>query len=103
MIKKAVRMHIFPDKHDEYKRRHDQLWPEMAQLLKDHGAHSYSIFLDEKTSDLFGYLEIEDEARWSAVAETELNRKWWAYMADIMDTNPDQSPVTTDLKQVFEL
>ncbi|MGM0124640.1 L-rhamnose 1-epimerase [Enterococcus sp. AZ194] len=103
MIKKAIKMKIYPDKHEEYKRRHDELWPEMEQMLKEHGALSYTIFLDAKTSTLFGYLEIQEEERWSQTAQTEINQKWWDYMADIMETNPDNSPVVTDLFPVFEL
>lgn len=103
MIKKAVRMKVYPDQHEEYKRRHDELWPEMEQMLKEHGALSYSIFLDPETSTLFGYLEIKDEALWSQTAQTEINKKWWDYMEDIMDTNSDNSPVAVDLLPVFEL
>ncbi|MDH6364353.1 L-rhamnose mutarotase [Enterococcus sp. PF1-24] len=103
MIKKAFRMKIYPDRHEEYKKRHDELWPEMRSLLKKHGAISYSIFLEPKTSQLFAYLEIEDEALWTQTAETEVNKKWWDYMADIMETNPDNSPVSIELSQVFEL
>ncbi|KAF1297462.1 L-rhamnose mutarotase [Enterococcus sp. JM4C] len=103
MIKKAVKMKVYPDKHEEYKRRHDELWPEMEQMLKEYGALSYAIFLDPETSTLFGYLEIQDEERWSLTAQTAINQKWWDYMADIMETNPDNSPVATDLLPVFEL
>lgn len=103
MIKKAVRMKVYSDKHEEYKRRHDELWPEMEQMLKAHGAISYSIFLDVETSMLFGYLEIEDEERWALTAQTEINKRWWDYMEDIMDTNPDHSPIAVDLQPVFEL
>lgn len=103
MIKKAIKMKVYPEQHAEYKRRHDELWPEMEQMLKAHGAISYSIFLDEETSTLFGYLEIEDEARWAQTAQTEINKKWWDYMEDIMETNPDHSPVSVDLLPVFEL
>lgn len=103
MIKKAFAMKIYPDKHEEYRRRHDELWPEMREMLKEHGAHQYSIFLDPETSKLFGYLEIEDEERWKETAATAINQKWWDYMADIMETNPDDSPVSKELVQVFEL
>lgn len=103
MIKKAIRMKLYPGMAEEYEKRHRNLWPEMIELLKDHGAKSYSIFLDKETNFLFGYLEIEDEALWNEVPKTEINQKWWDYMKDIMDTNPDHSPVTADLQQVFEL
>ncbi|WP_137664496.1 L-rhamnose mutarotase [Enterococcus hulanensis] len=103
MIKKAVRMKPYPGLKEEYAKRHNELWPEMKKMLKDHGAKSYSIFFDPETNYLFGYLEIEDEERWAQTADTEINRKWWDFMADVMETNPDNSPVTVDLEQVFEL
>ncbi|WP_321377881.1 L-rhamnose mutarotase [Trichococcus shcherbakoviae] len=103
MIKKAFAMKIYSDKHEEYQKRHDELWPEMREMLKEHGANQYSIFLDPETSELFGYLEIEDEERWSGTVATAINRKWWHYMADIMETNPDESPISKELVQVFEL
>ncbi len=103
MIRKAFLMFVAPDQHAEYKRRHDQLWPEMARVLREHGAHNYSIFLDPATSQLFGYVEIEDEARWDAIASTEVCRRWWASMQDIMRTNPDGSPVSVPLESVFHL
>ncbi|NQY88637.1 MAG: L-rhamnose mutarotase [Colwellia sp.] len=103
MIRKAFVMSVNPDKHEEYQRRHDLIWPELQSLLKSHGAHNYSIFLDKGASHLFGYVEIESEERWQAIANTELCQKWWAYMADIMQTNADGSPKTTTLNEVFHL
>lgn len=103
MIKKAFKMKIYPDKHAEYAKRHNELWPEMREMLKEHGAVSYSIFLDPDTSELFAYLEIEDETLWNQSSDTAINRKWWDHMADIMETNPDNSPVSIDLPQVFDL
>lgn len=96
-------MHVFPGQYEEYKRRHDELWPEMAEMLKEHGAHNYSIFLDEETGNLFAYVEIEDEAWWEQVSQTEICRKWWAYMEPLMETNADNSPVSKSLKEVFYL
>lgn len=103
MMKKAIRMKLFPNKEQEYKKRHDELWPEMRKLLKDHGAISYSIFLDRETNYLYGYLEIEDEEKWSKVSNAEINKRWWDYMKDLMETNPDNSPITVDLIKVFDL
>lgn len=87
----------------EYERRHNQLWPEMRDMIHEHGGKNYTIFLDKESNVLFGYLEITDEALWARSADTPINRKWWDYMADIMDTNPDNSPVATDLQTVFHL
>ncbi len=103
MIRKASVMKVFEGCHDEYKKRHDELWPEMEVELKNHGAHHYSIFLDSKTNNLFAYVEIESEEKWNAMAQTDICRKWWAYMKDIMEANEDNSPVATELKQVFYL
>lgn len=102
-MKKAIRMKVYPDKKEEYAQRHQNLWPEMREMLKEFGAQSYSIFYDPETHYLFGYLEIEDEDKWAKTADTEINRKWWDYMDDMMETNPDHSPVTLELEQVFEL
>ncbi|WP_288226309.1 L-rhamnose mutarotase [uncultured Enterococcus sp.] len=103
MIKKAIRMKLYPDLKGEYTKRHKELWPEMRKMLKEHGAISYSIFFDPETDYLFGYLEIEDEEKWAQTADTEINRKWWVFTENVMDTNPDNSPVTVDLEKVFEL
>ena len=65
--------------------------------------HNYSIFLEPKTHQLFGYVEIEDEARWNAVASTAVCQRWWKYMGDVMPSNPDNSPVSSGLKEVFHL
>ena len=100
---KAFKMKLYPGKEQEYKRRHDQLWPEMQDMIHAHGGRNYSIFLDEATLTLFGVIEIEDEELWAKGADTAINRKWWDYMADIMDTNPDNSPVSVDLPMLFHL
>jgi len=65
--------------------------------------HNYSIFLDEKTNQLFGYVEIEDQEKWNRIAETQICRKWWKFMKDIMPSNPDNSPKSKELKQVFHI
>lgn len=103
MIKKAIRMKVYADKHEEYKKRHDEIWPELEQAIKEHGCKSYSIWLDEETHFLFGYLEIEDEDQWSQLSKTAINQKWWSYMKDVMETNEDDSPVTVSLKNVFDI
>ena len=103
MIRKAVTMKVFEGCHEEYRKRHDELWPEMEKMLIEHGMHTYSIFLDEATHTLFAYLEIADEELWAETANTDICRKWWSYMKDIMETNADNSPVSFDLKEVFYL
>jgi len=96
-------MKVNPDAHDEYERRHQPIWEELQTVLKGHGVSNYSIFLDNKTSQLFGYAEIESEELWSAIAATDECQRWWAFMRDIMPTNPDNSPVSINLKEVFHL
>jgi len=103
MIRKAFVMQVNPDAHAEYQRRHSPIWPELEAELKAHGAHNYSIFLDERRHLLFGFVEIESEARWNAVAQTEVCQRWWKHMADVMPSNADNSPVTDELKEVFYL
>lgn len=103
MIRKAGVMFVSKDSYAEYEQRHTELWPEMERELKKHGAHNYSIFLEEDTGKLFAYLEVESEEKWAQMSKTEICAKWWAYMADIMETNPDNSPVYIDLKSVFYL
>ncbi len=102
-IRKAFKMKLYEGFKDEYKKRHDELWPEMISMIHEHGGSDYSIFIDEETNYLFGVLSIEDENLWSQTAQTEICKKWWAYMADIMETNEDNSPVSIDLEEVFYL
>lgn len=103
MIRKGFKMKLYPGFEEEYEKRHNQLWPEMREMIHEYGGRNYSIFLDRETLTLFGYLEIEDEEKWNASAQTAICRKWWDYMADIMETNPDNSPVSIDLQPVFHL
>ena len=103
MIRKAFVMSVGPTFHAEYEKRHRPIWPELEATLRANGVHNYSIHLDESTHQLFGYAEIESEERWIAVAQTEICRKWWNYMKDIMPSNPDGSPVARDLREVFYL
>ena len=91
MIRKAFKMKLYPGKEAEYKRRHDELWPQMKQMIHP------------ETLTLFAVLQIEDEERWAASAQTEICRKWWDSMAELMETNPDNSPVSVDLIPVFYL
>ena len=103
MIRKAFVMEVYPDKHVEYEKRHNDIWPEMIEELRKHGGSNYSIFLDKETNRLFGYVEIEDEEKWSRMASADINQKWWDYMEPVMKTNPDKSPVSVDLKEVFHM
>ncbi len=85
----------------EYKKRHDEIWPELETLLSETGIRDYSIFLDEETRILFAVQKIDADFNMDYLPNHPLVKKWWAYMADIMETNPDNSPVTIPLKEVF--
>jgi L-rhamnose mutarotase len=88
---------------DEYRKRHDAIWPELKSLLKQQGITGYSIFLDEGSDDLFACLTIEDAKKLDILPGETVMKKWWAYMKDIMETNEDNSPVSISLKEVFYL
>lgn len=100
---KGFNMKLYHGMEEEYRKRHNELWPEMIDMIHEYGGKNYSIFFDKETDILFGYIELEDEALWDKSAETAICRKWWDFMADIMDTNADNSPVSTDLDLVFHL
>ena len=103
MQRKALKMFLHPGKEAEYKKRHDEIWPELADLLKSVGVQNYSIFLDPDNCVLFAYLEAEDLSLLDDLPQLPIMQKWWAYMADIMDTNEDNSPVSKPLEMVFHL
>jgi L-rhamnose mutarotase len=101
VIRKAFRMRLEAGAATEYARRHNPVWPELEATFAQHGVQSYSIFLDPETNDLFAYAEIESEERWNAIAATEVCRRWWQHMGDLMPTKPDSSPISSDLREVF--
>jgi L-rhamnose mutarotase len=104
MIRKSFLMTLKPGTFIEYQKRHNPIWPELQKVLKDYGVHNYSIFLDRSSNRrLFGYVEIESEELWRRIATTDVCRRWWTYMKDLMLTNDDDSPVTTDLSEVFHI
>ncbi len=103
MEKYAFRMRLNPAMAAEYKARHDAIWPELAALLKEAGVSDYSIHLDEETSLLFGVLWRTDDHRMADLPSHPVMRKWWAYMADIMETKADNEPVAVPLKTVFHM
>ena len=94
-------MQLNKGQKEEYKKRHDEIWPELKQLLKDSGVSDYSIFLDEETNTLFAFQKVGGEGSSQDLRETEIVKKWWAYMAEMYETHPDNSPVTVELEEVF--
>ncbi|KTR99061.1 L-rhamnose mutarotase [Pantoea dispersa] len=103
MLRKAFVMQVYAHCHAEYQRRHTPIWPELERTLKAHGAHNYAIWLDVERNLLFACVEVESEARWQAVAQTEVCQRWWASMRDLMPSNPDNSPVSKALQPMFFL
>ncbi|MEY4935829.1 MAG: L-rhamnose mutarotase [Bacteroidota bacterium] len=97
------KMKLKPGFEVEYKKRHDEIWPELADLLTETGIQDYSIFLDEETHILFAVLKIENPALLDTLPAHDVMQKWWQYMGAIMDANPDNSPVVKPLIDVFYL
>jgi len=103
MEKYAFKMQLTPGYRDEYKKRHNEIWPELVTLLKDAGVSDYSIHLDEETGILFGVLWRTDNHTMDRLPEHAVMQKWWAHMADIMKTKPDNEPVAVPLTPVFHM
>ncbi|WP_159593614.1 L-rhamnose mutarotase [Chelativorans xinjiangense] len=101
--KLAFRMNLNPGQAAEYKRRHDEIWPELAALLREAGVSDYSIWLDEETHHLFAILTRADDHEMDALPANEIVRRWWDHMADIMETLPDNEPVQVPLRKMFHL
>jgi L-rhamnose mutarotase len=98
----AFRMKLKPGNAAEYKRRHDEIWPELTQLLSDAGIHDYSIFLDEETLHLFAVLRLEPDDKRAELPQHPLMRRWWDFMRDLMETHPDGRPKEWPLTLVFQ-
>jgi L-rhamnose mutarotase len=103
MIRKTFVMSVKAGCDQEYELRHHPIWPELERVLIEYGVHNYSIYLHEETRQLFGYAEIEDEAKWAAIAQTPICQKWWAHMKELMPSNSDNSPVSSTLREVFHI
>ena len=96
-------MSVHAGQEAEYERRHRPIWPELEKTLRDHGVVAYSIFLHAETRQLFAYVEFKNEAQWNGIAKTEVCQRWWAHMREIMPANTDNSPITTELREVFHI
>ncbi|MFD2825381.1 L-rhamnose mutarotase [Leeuwenhoekiella polynyae] len=103
MQTQAFTMKLKPGFEEEYKKRHDEIWPELQSLLNESRIEQYHIFLDEKTGTLFAFQTLKEDHTTETIPQNPIVKKWWAFMADIMETNPDYSPIETPLKEVFKL
>ena len=103
MQRLAFKMQLHKGFEEEYKRLHDYIWPELAELLQETGITEYSIFLDEGTNALFGFLKLADGKTLDDLPKEAVMQKWWAYMCDIMESHADNSPISIPLKEVFYL
>ena len=103
MKREAFKMYLKPGFENEYEKRHNEIWPELKKLLKEAGISDYIIFLDRETNILFACQRVDGDSSSQDLGENPIVKKWWEYMADIMDTNPDNSPVSVPLKEVFYL
>ncbi len=97
----AFTMKLKPGNKDEYKRRHDEIWPELSSLLKEQGVSDYSIYLEESTNTLFAFQRVDPAKQTKELATLAIMKNWWNYMADIMETNQDNSPCATPLERMF--
>ncbi len=99
----AFKMQLIKGHERDYKKRHDEIWPELSELLKTTGISNYSIYLDESTGALFATMNVTDGSKLSELPKHPIMQKWWKAMSDIMETNLDDSPVSVPLKEVFHL
>jgi L-rhamnose mutarotase len=99
----AFKMQLHKGQAEEYKKRHDEIWPELSNLLKESGIRDYSIFLDEETHTLFATLKVKSLKKLDALPSYEIMKKWWKHMATIMHTQQDNAPISVPLKEVFYL
>jgi L-rhamnose mutarotase len=103
MQRHAFKMFLDPGRKDEYRRRHDEIWPELSALLREAGVSNYSIYLDEETNILFAYLERTDDHRMDDLPNHPVMRRWWDHMKDVMRTHADGAPVAVPLTPVFHM
>ena len=103
MRRRAFKMYLKEGMKEEYKRRHDEIWPELKKLLIDSGIKEYSIFFDEESNTLFGFQNVSGDKSSQDLGDNPIVKKWWKYMADIMEVNPDNSPVSIPMEELFYL
>lgn len=101
--REAFIMKLKPGNQEEYEKRHNEIWPELKELLSESGVYDYTIFLDKETDTLFAFQKSMSGCGSQSLGNNEIVKKWWAYMADIMETNEDLSPISIELKEVFHM
>ena len=101
MKRLSFKMKLRPGQREAYIKRHNEIWPELKKLLQDSGISEYSIFFDQETDTLFAFQKVSDNGGSQNLGENQIVRKWWKYMSDIMETKPDNSPISTVLEEVF--
>jgi L-rhamnose mutarotase len=101
MERVAFKMKLNKGQKESYIKRHNQIWPELRELLKESGVSEYSIFFDEETNTLFGFQKVSGKGGSQDLGSNKIVKKWWDYMADIMEVNDDNSPVSIPLEEVF--
>lgn len=101
MQRLAFKMYLNKGQKEEYRKRHNEIWDDLKTLLKGAGISEYSIFLDEETNTLFAFQKVDGDGSSQELGQTEIVQRWWKYMADIMNVNPDNSPVSIPLEEVF--
>ncbi len=101
-MKIASKMKLLSDDYLEYERRHNQVYPELELQFKKAGVSCYTIWYDKETNNLFAHIELEDINIWNDIPKSDICKKWWDFMAEIMDVNVDNSPVTSELIKVYD-
>ncbi|MDD2395482.1 MAG: L-rhamnose mutarotase [Sphaerochaeta sp.] len=102
-MRKAFVMQLKKGCEAEYQKRHNEIWPELKALLSESGVFDYTIFLERETGKLFAFQQVKGQAGSQGLGGNPIVQKWWAYMADLMETHPDHSPVSTPLEEVFHM
>ena len=103
MIRAAFKMKLKSGCEAEYKKRHDEIWPELSKELTEAGVFDYSIYFDEESLTLFAFQKLTDDNTADSLPNLDIVKKWWSYMADLMETNPDNSPIVQPLREVFHM
>lgn len=99
---RSFRLQLNPGQAAEYQLRHKAIWPELTELLQNAGIEGYWIFLDDRDDSLYAVMQYRRNDLLDMLPASPVMRSWWAYMSDIMQTQSDKSPVSTELRAVFE-